>query len=41
MNTTGATVPTAPVAVNCAVTVGRLTLAPPAMVVPGFRYVSM
>ena len=37
MKTMGATVPTAPLAVNCAVTVGSVTLAPPAIVVPGLR----
>ena len=40
VNTIGATVPTAPEAMNRAVTVGRVTLAPPATVVPELRNVS-
>jgi len=41
VNTRGCTVPTSPVAVNWAVTVGSVTLEPPEMVVLGFRKVSM
>ena len=41
VNTSGCTDPTAPLAVNCAVTVGSVTLLPPVIVVPGLRYVSM
>ena len=37
VNTRGCTVPTSPVAVNWAVTVGSVTLEPPETVVPGLR----